>query len=105
MAIRDVCRIGDQSTGTCWAAGHGSRTFIGTWDTIVGVSIFTADGIQVIRVGDEGTTDCGHRIRATEGSSVCNDLTKNVHRVGDALIVVEGGEGVSTTGSPSTNFG
>ena len=96
MTARAIARIGDQATGTCLA--HTSpRQFTATITT--GSDIVTCDGIGVARVGDTGTTDCGHTIQITEGSTLTTVLGIGVARVGDAVIVVEGGSGVITTGS------
>jgi uncharacterized Zn-binding protein involved in type VI secretion len=59
----------------------------------------TADGIGIIRVGDTGVTDCNHTIIAVSGSDVFDDRGAAVIRVGDIVQVVEGGYGVTTTGS------
>lgn len=96
-----VCRVGDHSTGTCHGPGHATRTFIGTWT--VGSPTTTADGIPVIRVDDTGTTDCPtpHTVKAVAGSNNVDVDGKKLVRVGDAVIIVQGGSGVTTTGSPN----
>ena len=96
---RNLCRIGDQVQGTCRvnAPGH-PRAFTGTWNT--GSSNITADGIGIVRVDDTGTTDCGHTFKAIEGAEWSSDTNgKKLHRVGDAVEVIGGGEGISVTGS------
>lgn len=95
-----VCRIGDAITGTCQANATGHpRTFTGVWK--VGSNVIMADGIGVVRVGDTGLTDCNHTILAVAGSSIVDDRGAFLVRVGDAISIVEGGYGVTTTGSPS----
>ena len=96
MTAKAICRVGDQVTGTC-NAHTTPRTFIGTW--VTGSSIGTVDGLGIIREGDTGITDCNHHFVATEGSSIFKENGIAIHRVGDAVIVTEGGEGVSITGS------
>jgi len=93
---RYVAQVGGTVVGTCNA--HGSpRSFIGTWTS--GSSTSQANGKGIVRVGDTGTTNCGHHIQATEGSSVvtCDGIL--VHREGDACIVIEGGTGTTISGS------
>lgn len=103
MAYKKVCRIGDHAEGTCNGSGHTSgRHFIATWTT--GSNVGTADGIGIVRVDDIGITDCGHTIKAVGSSTIGFCEGRRVHRVGDAVIVLEGGSGVSTTGSPTTEF-
>lgn len=93
-----VCRVGDCVVGTCEAnAPNHPRDFTGVWMT--GSDVVIADGIQVIRVGDTGVTDCGHTFVAVTGSDIANDQGIALHRVGDIVHVIEGGVGVSVTGS------
>jgi hypothetical protein len=96
MTEKQICRVGDTVTGTCYAH-NGSRQFTGTWTQ--GSGLCTADGIAMIRVGDKGTTDCGHHITATGGGSIGDTEGRYFHRVGDLVTVDEGGTGVSVTGS------
>lgn len=104
MAGKRVCRIGDHAEGICNGGGHAAgRHFVATWTT--GSTVGTADGIGIVRVDDIGITDCGHTIKATGGSTIGLCEGRRVHRVGDPVIVLEGGSGVSTTGSPTTDFG
>lgn len=93
-----VARLGDTVTGTCRApvANH-PRTFTGTWTTCSGVC--TLDGKGIIRVNDTGITDCGHHFKAITGSAKSSADGLAIHRVGDQVQVIEGGEGTSTTGS------
>lgn len=94
--MKAVCRVGDQITGTCTGPGHSSRTFTGTW--LTGSSFVTIEGIAVVRVGDNGITDCNHPIIAQGSSSlVADDMA--LHCVGDAVTLPLGGNGVSVTGS------
>lgn len=93
-----IARLGDQVEGTCRAGGDDHpRHFIGHWTTCSGT--FFADGIGVIRVGDQGVTDCGHTFHASTGSSIGKDQGLAIHRVGDEVIVDQGGEGVTVSGS------
>ena len=97
----EVCTVGDLVVGTCQAKAPGHpRSFIGTWMT--GSAIQTIDGKEVVREGDIGTTDCGHTLQAVSSSSVGSSIEENLHRVGDVAIVLEGGIGVSVTGSGHT---
>lgn len=105
MTSKQICRVGDTVTGTCRVpnAQNHPRQFTGVWQT--GSSMVKCDGIPVVRVGDSGVTDCGHTFHAVEGSSTTIDTTngKALHRVGDAVTVDLGGEGVSVTGSGSSS--
>lgn len=98
MSAKGVCRIGDHITGTCQAAVSGHpRTFTGTWTT--GSGLVFADGLGVVRVGDHGITDCGHHIVAATGSTISQSESLALMRVGDTVTIVEGGFGVTTSGS------
>lgn len=101
MTAKPVARIGDIVTGTCWASGHDSRAFTGLWET--GSDYVKADGRYVVRIGDTGTTDCGHTFRATTGSAVLVVDGLAVHRVDDLIVVNEGGEGSTTEGSEAVS--
>lgn len=96
----NCCRIGDIVIGTCDAdAPDHPRSFTGTWTT--GSPNVTADGLSVVRIGDIGITDCGHTFQAVAaGENVYSNGLGQV-RVGDPVIVLEGGEGIATTGSPN----
>lgn len=103
MTLRPVCRVGDHATGTCRAIDgiDHPRQFLGTW--VQGSGNVTADGIDVIREGDTGITDCNppHHMVATGHGGEGQANGKYLHRVGDAVVITDpgGGEGVSTTGS------
>lgn len=93
-----ICRVGDSIIGTCNADAPGHpRTFIGTW--ITGSSKISSDGINVIRVGDTGMTDCNHTIVAIGGSIDCSGEGVSLQRIDDPVIIVEGGYGTSVSGS------
>lgn len=95
---KGVCRVGDTVTGTCRAPASGHpRPFTGTWKT--GSGTVTADGIPVVRQDDTGETDCHHIFKANGGVSTLTADGRKVQRVGDAVTVVLGGEGVSASGS------
>lgn len=96
----NCCRIGDIVTGRCTAdAPDHPRDFTGTWTT--GSSNVTANGIPVVRIGDIGITDCGHTFQAVAaGVNVYTNGLGQV-RVGDPVVVIEGGAGISVTGSPN----
>lgn len=100
MTLKAICRIGDHVTGTC-TAHDTPRTFTGYWT--VGSTYVKADGIGVVRKDDTGVTDCGHTIKATGTGSYSTADNKLIHRVDDAVIVVEGGYGHSYEGSPNYN--
>lgn len=97
---RRVTRLGDSAAGTCWAPNHDSPvSWTGVFTTCSGN--LKADGIGLVRVGDTGPTSCGHTFRAISGSSVILDRVsgKALVREGDAVEVIEGGNGVVTSGS------
>lgn len=91
-----VCRVSDTVVGTCFA--HNSPVpFVGTW--AAGSSQVVAENLGVVRVGDIGTTSCGHTIMAISGSSNVVADGIPVVRIGDTVIVVQGGTGVIASGS------
>ncbi len=96
--FQNVCRVGDQVTGWCTAPGHAPRNFVGTWTD--GSPDVSADGLRVIRQGDPGLTDCNHVFVASAGSVGVTVDGVPLQRVGDAVVVVEGGYGTSITGAP-----
>lgn len=97
---RSVARTGDTVTGLCRGSGHVvNRPFTGTWGA--GSSVVKANNIGVIRVGDTGTTDCGHTFTATGGSSVATADGRQIHGVGNSVTTEGGGTGSTTTGSPT----
>ena len=61
--------------------------------------LLLGDSIQVIVIGDEGVTDCGHTFVASTGSSTVLLGGVGLHRVGDEVVVVGGGYGHSITGN------
>lgn len=91
-----LARVGDAVEGTC-RAHKSPRHFSGT--ITQGSATCTADGLGLARVGDTGTTDCGHTFVITQGSSVSTADGVGLARTGDAVQVVQGGEGVITGGS------
>lgn len=98
-SLRPIARVGDRVEGICRHPNHGPRAFFGFW--VEGTNRITLDGKDVIRVDDWGTTDCGHRFHAIEGFEFFTDIeNRRLHRVGDAVLVDEGGEGVTVSGSP-----
>lgn len=93
-----VARVGDIVVGYCDGSGHSlHRAFTGVWTT--GSDVVTADNIGIVRVGDVGTTDCGHSFIAATGSDILTVDGISAHRVGDVVIVEQGGSGVTMTGS------
>ena len=98
MPAAGVCRTGDTFSGTCTATSHSHPTpFTGIWGPYP--SVVTADGISIVRVGDTAPTSCGHTAQAAAGSISTIGDGLAIHRVGDAIIVLEGGSGTSTSGS------
>lgn len=95
---KGICRVGDSVTGTCkvGAPGH-PRSFTGTWKT--GSGVVKCDGIAVVRENDTGLTDCGHTFKALGGTGTYTADGLKIQRVGDAVTVIGGGDGVSATGS------
>lgn len=99
MTFKPIARIGDTVTGICNGSGHVSGySFTGTW--VTGSNNCVADNKGIIRIGDTGTTNCGHHFHATTGSSIGTANGLAIHRVGDQVIVNEGGYGQTVTGSP-----
>lgn len=97
-----LCRVGDCLVGHCEANAPGHpRDCVGVWTT--GSSSVQSEGIGVVRVGDFGVTNCGHTFQAVEGSSNVTAEGMGIVRVGDVAIIIEGGVGVSVTGSGLTS--
>lgn len=94
--LQGIARLGDQCQGVCFAHS-GARAWTGYFATASGG--FTVDGLGAVVVGDTGNTDCGHHFQAIAGSSVLTGNGIPVVRVGDAVTVLEGGNGTVTTGS------
>jgi uncharacterized Zn-binding protein involved in type VI secretion len=100
MSGTGVCRVGDLVTGRCEANDNGHpRDFTGTW--ITGSEDVQSDGLGVVRVGDTGITDCNHHFVAIEGNEAISANGFNVVTIGDVVHVIEGGVGVTITGSES----
>ncbi len=101
MAQQPVARLGDAVIGVCRSAAHDNpRNWTGVFETAT--AGYTADGIPVVRVGDTGSTSCGHTFVAIEGSSVLTGAGGiPVVRVGDAVEVIAGGDGTVISGSPT----
>lgn len=94
----EVCTTDDIVLGTCEAdAPDHPRSFVGTW--VEGTELYKINGKCVVCEGHLGVTDCGHILMAVSASSINSSNGLNVHRVGDVAIVLEGGIGVSMTGS------
>lgn len=99
MATPGICRTGDTFSGTCY--NHSPyQAFIGTWTA--GSTMYTAEGLEIIRVGDTAHASCGHTARATAGSTATVVGGIAVHRVGDAIDILEGSHGIGTSTSGST---
>ena len=94
-----ICRTGDTVLGYCSAPGHpANHEFTGVWITGSGTS--TSDGLGIVRVGDLGSTDCGHTFTAATGSSIVTSEGIDVVRVEDTVLINEGpGTGITVTGS------
>lgn len=94
--MQPVARVGDTVVGTCTA--HDSpRQFTAT--LLVGSGTVKADGRATCRVGDTGSTDCGHTVQIVAGSGVAKANGLGLARLGDPVIVVEGGDGIIVAGS------
>ena len=99
MATPGVCRTGDTFSGTCY--NHTPNVnFTGTWGT--GSTILTANGSSIIRVGDTAPASCGHTAIATAGSTATKVASVALHRMGDAIGIVQGSGGLGTSTSGST---
>jgi uncharacterized Zn-binding protein involved in type VI secretion len=102
--VGDICRTNDIVVGRCEASAVGHpRDFVGTWTS--GSNDVLSNHLSVVRVGDFGTTDCGHTLQATVGSDTVTVNNIPVVRIGDVVMVVEGGVGVTTTGSGNSISG
>lgn len=94
----DVARNGDMVRGICRAPEHHTPVeFVGTFNE--GSGVVSADEAGVVRVGDQGVTDCGHHFVAIAGSGIADADGIGIVRVGDPIEVIEGGEGTVITGS------
>lgn len=101
MTAQAVCRYGDITTGICNGPGHPPGfNFTATWATC-SPDVSVDGGLGIVRVGDTGPTNCGHTIQATVGSSLGKVNGLAIQRVGDPVIVIQSGSGISQTGSPT----
>jgi hypothetical protein len=98
LTFQAVCRAGDKVTGIC--KNHKNPVnFNGIWDNHPGN--VTAEGLQIIKQGDLGSTDCGHKFTADGGSTGVLAYGLKLQRVGDPVTVQDAGNGgTSITGSP-----
>ena len=94
--MRKVALVGDKVQGTCNAHDE-PRSFTGTWTEAS--ARYNCEGKDIIRVGDKGVTDCGHNFVAETGSQLCVFGGQGLHREGDSVVVLEGGSGVTVSGS------
>jgi uncharacterized Zn-binding protein involved in type VI secretion len=102
--MSEIARTGDIVIGYCNGQGHDARReFVGVWNN--GSDRASLDGADIVRQGDTGQTDCGHTFLAAEGSAELSADGMPVHRVGDTVIVIEGGVGVTQSGSPDGSAG
>lgn len=100
-----VCRTGDRVEGTC-RLHRRERFFTGTWDS--NGSNVDVNNLDIIKKGDPGTADCGHKFYAVGGSITVFSNGFSVQRVGDEVWIENdpsNGTGVSISGSPNTISG
>ena len=106
MTVRQIARVGDQSTGTC-PLHAGGQAYTATWSTVHSPTS-TADGQYIIRVGDTTLASCGHTLWATIGASGIDDYGAKIHRQGDDCSTL-GPSGATTgytiQGSPNCSAG
>lgn len=97
MAQQALVRLGDTAQGTCLA--HSSpRPWTGVFTTATGG--FFVEGVPAVAVGDSGVTDCGHTFILTTSSSILRGAEgRQIGRVGDAVTLPSGGDGVIITGA------
>lgn len=76
-----VTRTGDLGIGTC-PAHQSPVTYISSF--ISSNTGLTADGVDIVTVGDIGICSCGHPSIALTGSSIGTVAGKGIHRVGDS---------------------
>jgi hypothetical protein len=92
--MKNICKIGDIGEGIC-LAGHEDipRDKPKPMKTkmITGSENVFIEYKAVSRVGDIGTTDCGHLTKATTGASTVFINNRPVHRVGDTGVVLDNG--------------
>lgn len=97
-----IAKIGNTATGIC-SLHAPARVWVGAINR--GSSTCTCEGVPIARVGDGGTTDCGHTFTITTGSAIFKDDGKAVARVGDSVVIDQGningigGTGIITNGS------
>ena len=105
MTQQAVCRTGDIVEGTCRLHSR-ARFFTGTWDA--NGSIVDVNFLDIIKRGDPGTTDCGHKFYAVGGSATVTSNGLSIQRVGDEVWIENDpskGTGTSISGSPNTISG
>lgn len=90
-----IATVGDTVTGVCSATGHvGNLPFTGIWQS--GSPTCTHQTRGIIRQGDIGVADCGHRFKPLSWSSVSKADGLPIHRLGDLVEIIEGPGGGST---------
>jgi uncharacterized Zn-binding protein involved in type VI secretion len=100
MAYKRLARIGDTCAGRCWAPSHSGATVNWTGVITTGTGGFFIGSIQAARVGDTGTTSCGHTFYISAGSPILTGPGGVIiAREDDPIIVHQGGDGVITSGS------
>jgi uncharacterized Zn-binding protein involved in type VI secretion len=91
-----VARVGDTVAGVC-PQHLAPIAYTGVWASGSGTA--KADGKAVIRLGDTGPASCGHTFHAIAASSVVSNAGVPVHRLGDAVEIIGGGPGTTTSAS------
>lgn len=102
--MTQIARINDIVVGYCNGSGHQpGREFVGVW--ITSSDNESAESQGIIRVGDIGTTDCGHTFVAATGSDQAFSEGKALHRIDDIVLTEGDGIGVTLSGSDNTTAG
>lgn len=107
--MKQVARIGDIGKGDC-IKGHDDvpegqpKPFVTTF--VTGSPDVYVNNRFVVRNGDIGETDCGHRTKAASGSGTVFVNNRFVHRVGDVGKIIDEGKTYKTfTGSDNVFIG
>jgi hypothetical protein len=97
--MKAAARIGDKGKGDC-LVGHDDvpkgqrKPFITTF--VTGSPDVYINNRFVVRSGDVGQTDCGHRTKAATGSGTVYVNYRFIHRISDIGKVIDDGDTYKT---------
>lgn len=107
--MKPVARIGDTGKGEC-IKGHEDikkgdpKPYITTF--VTGSPDVYVNNKPIVRIGDIGDTDCGHKTKSATGSGTVYINNRFVHRIGDVGKILDEGKTYKVvTGSDNVFIG